>query len=180
MRYWVVSLVLVVLGIAGITYGVPLHPVPDPAVAETSFPGTYGSPGVVTVEKPGAYTVWEDGPYSHRSIRCRVSGPGGESVRLTAPRFLVRWETDDSDAVDNRTALGTFDAPRAGRYGLDCPFDTEVPGVGFVVTEEPDLTRSLAATVGGAVALLAGAAVAVTAFVRRRRVAVPRNGGPSS
>jgi hypothetical protein len=179
MRYWVVSLVLVVLGIAGVTYGVPLHPVPDPAVAETSFPGTYGSPGVVTVEKPGAYTVWEDGPYSHRSIRCRVSGPGGESVRLTAPRFLVRWETDDSDAVDNRTALGTFDAPRAGRYGLDCPFNPEVPGVSFVVTEEPDLTRSFVAAVGGAVALVAAAVVGVLGW-RRRRVAVSQNRGSSS
>lgn len=180
MRYWVVSLVLVVLGIAGITYGVPPAPASDPAVVETTFPGDYGSPGVVTVEKPGAYTVWEDGPLHHEFIRCRVSGPDGGSVRVTAPRFLVRRETDDSDAVDARTALGTFDAPRAGRYGLDCPFNWEIPGVSFVVTEKPDLTRSYAATIGGAVALVAGAAVAVTAFVRRRRVAVPQNGGSSS
>jgi hypothetical protein len=174
MRLWVGSLVLVVLGIVGVAYGVPPSPATDPTAVETSFPGAYGSPGVVTVEKPGTYTVWKDGLFGRDGFACRVSGPDGETVRLTRPLFLVRWEITDSDAVGARVALGTFDAPRAGRYGLDCPFNTEVPGISFVVTEEPDLTRSYAATIGGTVALLAGAALAVTAFVRRRRVAAPR------
>jgi hypothetical protein len=175
MRYWVAA-VLLVSGLVGLALGFPLRATPSPV--EVRFVGPYTGPGLIVVTEPGSYTVWEAGDIRHDGNRCRITTESGAAVAVTAPRLPVRWETDDSDAVDTYTAIGSFDAPGAGMYGIACSVDPATPGTNFVVSSEPDVVPSLVAVVGGAVCVLAGAVVAVLVW-RRRRVAVPQNGGPS-
>src|SRR5689334_22087612 len=157
--------VLLVLGLAGLAFGYPLSASPTPV--EVSFPGSYTAPGVVTLTAPGPHTVWAAGATRHDGNRCRIGAPDGGAVKVESPRLPVRWETDDSDAVDTYTAIGTFDAPRAGGYRIGCSIDPAVPGTSFAVTREAGMVGSVVAIVVGALCVLAAAALAVLTWRRR-------------
>jgi hypothetical protein len=169
-RAWIAAgIVLTVLGLAALGFAYPLSPRPDPAPVEISFPGSYAEPGVILVQKPGSYAIWETGTTG--GDRCRVSTPSGSEIRVDEPGLTVRWEPDGQDAANIYTQVGAFEAPAAGAYGISCTID-DAPGTAFAVTQKPSTGLSLAALVGGSVAVVLGAASVVVAFVRRRRSAV--------
>jgi hypothetical protein len=159
------GIALLLLGLGAGPFGYPLSPQSDPASVDVRFPGSYAAPGTVTVVDPGAYALWESGTTG--GDRCAITGPGGEVVAVGEPGLTVRWEPDGEDAIDTYTQVGTFDAPRAGDHGISCTID-DAPGTAFAVTRKPGTGLALAVLVGGVVAILAGIAVVVVAFLRRR------------
>jgi hypothetical protein len=165
------SLVLFLLGLVGTAIGYPLSPSPEPAlVGDTYHDLVGGRPGEVTVERAGTYAIWESGKTRPDRGRCRVAGPDGAAIPVTAPRVMVQWyPTWGGDATGVWTEIATFDAPRADRYTILCAVDPAAPGRSFEVTDRPNVILTLASTIGGAVALVAAAAIGVTTFVRRRR-----------
>jgi hypothetical protein len=175
MRSWAwiaTGIVVTVLGLAALLFAYPLSPRTEPAPVEVSFPGSFAAPGVILVTKPGSYAIWESGTTG--GDRCRVSTPSGSEVRVDEPGLTVRWEPDGEDGEDAAyvyTQIGAFDAPAAGAYGISCTID-DAPGTAFAVTRTPSTGLSLAALIGGSVAVVLGVATVVVAFVRRRRSAV--------
>jgi hypothetical protein len=170
-RTWIAAgIVVTVLGLAALLFAYPLSPRTDPAPVEVSFPGSFAQPGVILVKKPGSYAIWEIGTTG--GDRCRVSTQSGSEIRVDEPGLRVRWEPDGEDG-HVYTQIGVFYAPAADAYGISCTID-DAPGTAFAVTQTPDTGLSLAALVGGSVAVVLGVATVVVAFVvvafgRRRR-----------
>lgn len=171
-RVWYgVTLALLSLGLVGTAIGYPLSPSPEPALVGDTYHGLDGGrPGEVAVERAGTYAIWESGKTHPDRSRCRVTRSDGSAVPVTAPRLMVYWYPALSgDAIGVWTEVATFDAPRADRYTISCTVDPDSPGHSFEVTDRPNVTLTLASTIGGVGALVAAAAIGVTTFVRRRR-----------
>jgi len=169
-RAWIAAGVVgTVLGLAAVLFAYPLSPRTDPTPVEVSFPRSFAEPGVILVQEPGSYAIWETGATGRD--RCRVSTENGSPVRVDEPGLTVRWEPDGADGANVYIQVGAFHAPAAGAYGISCTID-DAPGTAFAVTRTPSTGLSLAALVGGSVAVVLGVASVVVAFVRRRRSAV--------
>jgi hypothetical protein len=160
---------LLALGIAGAAYGFPLSPSSDPPLTDARFAPSGPPSGAILVDRRGPHTVWQAGGTRGDQTRCRISTPEGAPVPLDEPRVMVRWEPTWSDTIDVYAEVATFDAQVPGEYAIECAVDPDAPGTSLVVTEKPDLTRATVSAVAGVAMLVAAVAIAVTAFVRRRR-----------